>query len=337
MIKEIARRANLSVSAVRRALKDFPDIPPATKARVKALADELGYRPNFLAQAIVTKKSLLIGILVPELASGFFPEIIDGFETAASAKHYNILIAKHDYQDAKLAAAVALFGRYQVDGLCLVPAGAKLDPSSREELGFFKKPVVLFDEALGKGELPAPAPWIGIDDEEASAAATRYLLEKGHRNIVFAGVNPLSPCALKRVAGYRGAMKKAGLKASAAFESEGPPSEESGRQAVRQMKAQDSFPDAILCLNDVVATGVILQCLSLGLRVPQEVSVMGFGNLSFGHALAVPLTTVDQSARALGARMFEVLLESMEGRARKTDANLPWRIVERESVGMRTK
>ncbi|MBN8217479.1 MAG: LacI family DNA-binding transcriptional regulator [Spirochaetes bacterium] len=331
MIKEIARRANLSVSAVRRALKDFPDIPPATKVRVKALAAELGYRPNFLAQAIVTKKSRLIGVLVPELATSFFPEVIDGFETAASLEKYNILIAKHDHRDPKLAEAVALFGRYQVDGLCLVPVAKTLGLAAREELGFFTKPVVLFDDALEPGAGPKAYPWIGIDDEAASAGATKYLLGKGHRRLAFVGANPESTSALKRLKGFQGALRAAALPAGK--EIRGPLTEETGRLAVATLLGQKAGPLAILCQNDLVASGVILECLERGLAVPGHVSVMGFGNLSFGHALAVPLTTVDQSARDLGARMFELLRRAMEGDGGAEEVKLPWRIVERASVG----
>lgn len=335
MIKEIARRTKLSESAVRRALKDFPDISPATKAKVKALAAELGYRPNFLAQAMVTKKSMLIGIVVPELANGFYPEVIDGFESAAREKSYHILIAKHDWRDDRLAGAVALFGRYQVDGLCFVPAQKKLSPALKEELKFFTKPVVLFDDALDK--VPV-FPWVGIDDRAAAREATHYLLGKGHRSIAFAGANPLSSSATKRLAGFREALVARGGQEVALTDISGPPGEACGRASVADCLELNNMPQAFLCQNDLVATGVMLECQARGLAVPGQVSVMGFGNLSFSHALSVPLTTVDQSAPAMGRSLFHCLFAQMAGEKYGGDEGpIAHRLVERLSVGDRTR
>ncbi|MBL8995208.1 MAG: LacI family DNA-binding transcriptional regulator, partial [Spirochaetia bacterium] len=117
MIKKIASTLNVSVSTVRRALGDFPDIGAETKERVKKTARDMGYRPDFLARAMITKKTLLIGVIVPEFDSTFFPRMISSIEECAAKNGYRILIAKHDYNPEKFHTAVQTFSQYRVDGL----------------------------------------------------------------------------------------------------------------------------------------------------------------------------------------------------------------------------
>ena len=332
MIKEIAKRANVSVSTVRRALNDFPDIGADTKARIRTLANELGYRPNALAAAMITGKTNLIGVIVPELSNSFFPEIIDGLETAAHAAGYHILIAKHDMRDAKLAELIGLYNQYQVEGLCVVPAWCVAAETVLKEMERFDRPLICFDEHMSladNGELP----WVGIDDERAGYDAGKYLIDQGMKKIAFAGYDEKNGCSVLRCKGLTRAITDVKLTQPQVFSSA--ITEDGGRACAAHIIAER--PDAVLCINDQVAAGVELSLIESGVKIPDAISIMGFGNLALGRMLAVPLTTVDQSTRQLGERIMSLMLASIAGGTIDEKTYLPAKIIERSSVTRRTE
>lgn len=329
MIKEIAKRANVSVSTVRRALNDFPDIGADTKARIRTLAEELGYRPNALAAAMITGKTKLIGVIVPELSNSFFPEIIDGLETAAHAAGYHILIAKHDGQDGNLAETIGLFNQYQVEGLCVVPASNRAADAVRKEIDRFDRPMIFFDEHITPWD-NEPLPWMGIDDESAGFDAGKYLISHGHSRIAFAGYDDTNGCSQLRAKGLTRALAETKQKPPVLFRS--PITEDGGRECARRIIEEKERPHAVLCLNDIVAAGLMLSLIDGGISVPGDISVMGFGNLSLGRMLSVPLTTVDQATHLLGERIMTRLLADIGGASAEAVSYFPAAIIERASV-----
>lgn len=334
MIKQIAARARVSVSTVRRALNDFPDIGVETKAKIRRIATELNYRPNLLAQAMVTHRTMLLGVIVPELANSFFPTVIDSLETAATADGYQLLMAKHDYHEEKLAAQLAVYARYQIDGLCMVPARYELSPAVRDELAGFDKPVVFFDdEAAPASTGRRNYSWVGIDDEAAGFMAAQYLLGKGHRHLAYVGHSDTSSSAFKRCTGVRRALRQARLALPDRRVLAGNPA--GGAVGAGRHLLDQGLPDAIVCMNDRVACEVMLELLTAGVKIPAEVSLLGFGNLAFSHALPVPLTTVNQFPERLGTSIFATLVSLMAGAKPGGRITMPLEILERASVAAR--
>ena len=335
MIKQIAQIVGVSTATVRRALNDFPDIGKETKERVKRTAKELNYRPNFLASAMITKKTMLIGVVVPELSTGFFPEIIDGIEDAANARGYHILVAKHDYQDEKLRGAVEMFSRYQVDGLILAPSGYHLRAELINEINCFQSPMVMIDDNVDTQGLTKRFTWVGVDDARLGEKVAAFLIAKGHRRFAFAGMDASKYSIFKRCEGFRQGLARSGIKLEDSMLRMGGIDEESGRRIGAEMLAGGDLPDVVVCAVDIVAMGLMLHLLENGVKIPERLSVMGIGNLGFSHALPVPLTTVDQFPRQVGRNALEQVVAQINGGV-KADAVLfmESQIVERRSVAV---
>lgn len=336
MIKKIAERVGVSTSAVRRALKGFPDISKETRERVEQAAKELNYRPNFLAGAMKTKRTMLIGVVVPELASGFFPEIVDGIEDSAARNGYRILVSKHDYQDEKLRQAVEMYSRYQVDGLILAPSGYRMSPELINEINCFQSPMVMIDDDVDRAGLTKRFAWVGVDDARLGAEVAGYLVGRGHRRFAFAGMDDGKSSIFKRCEGLRQGLARLGVNLDDTMVRHGGIDEESGRRIGLELLASGELPDVIVCAVDTVAMGLMLALLEKGVDIPGRVSVMGIGNLGFSHALPVPLTTVDQFPRQTGMMALEQVVARIGGTGEGADAVLlmETKVVERLSVAV---
>jgi DNA-binding LacI/PurR family transcriptional regulator len=347
-LADVAALAGVSPATVTRALNGHPAVRPETRARVEAAATALGYVPDLGARALAKGRSRTIGLLIPSSRDGFWGSVTEGLEArAAEAGFATLLAASHSDPDRE-RAMIELFLGKRVDGI-VVGSAAGASWTSRRP---FALPMVLvsWDAVLGPELMAAaitdPIPdvlarirarthksslaHVYTDDVDGAEQATRHLLALGHRRIAFAGLRPVRPAVL-RLLGFRSALADAGHGPSLILESAA--SLEGGMEAGRQLLEAHPRPTAVVAFDDMVGVGIIRAAHARGLRVPDDLSVVGFDDVAIAAFVEPPLTTVAQDKPQLGSLAVDVILARLEGRASSIDTALPGQLVIRQSTG----
>ena len=330
-MKDIAEDLGVSVNTVSKVLRDHPDIPAKTKARVRKKMEELNYRPNLAARALVTGRTKTVGLVVPDLVNPFFGEVVRGLSRVLNAKGYSLIIASSEEdRELEVREIDQLLAR-RVDALLLVSSRASSEPLGRMERQ--KTPVVLIDRKPENAKVN----FVGVNDEEIGMLATEHLASIGRQRIAYIGGRSIST-AMGRLQGYRKALRKHGMKADARYaigrERFDVGSDEAGYEAMKTLLELEPRPDAVFCYNDPTAMGAIRAVLESELDVPRDVAVVGAGNLPYTGFWRIPLTTIDQQSQAIGDLAGKMALELIEsGRAVKDKSVvLKPRLVIREST-----
>lgn len=308
-LKDIARDLGVSVITVSKALRDHSDISTETKARVLKRVKEMNYRPNLAARALVTGRTNLLGFVVPELMNPFFTEIVRGVSKALHGSGYTLVTTSAD-QDPKLEKQVIehLIAR-RVDALLVASTQWTVEMFRRvEEAGI---PYILIDRSF----TGLAAHFVGVNDEEVGAMATRHLAEIGCKRIAHIGGSEISS-VVGRLQGYKRALAKLGLIADPEVvvnvERVEELADEAGYEATKKLLELSPRPDGIFCYNDAAAYGAINAVLDAGLRVPEDVAIVGCGNLLYDKFLRIPLTSVDQQTNAIGEKAGTLALRLIE-------------------------
>jgi LacI family transcriptional regulator len=333
-LRDVANRLGISTAAVCKALKGHKDISEATRQRVLECVRELNYQPNLLARGLSVGRSKAIGLVIPELMHSFFAEIAHGVTRQVQSKQYTLLLADSEENPEAERQVVELLLARRVDGLVIASAQSQSDLSLFEELQRREVPFVLLDRRY-----PAiKAHFVGIDNLALGRLATEHLLNVGCRHVAHISCTSIAT-GPGRLEGYLQALEAHDGKAipslivdttRAGTESV----DAAAYQAMRQLLASRPRPDGVFCFNDPIAANAIKATLDAGLRVPQDVAIVGAGNVHYSDLLRVPLTTVDQSPAAMGAKAAEILLQLIEsgGSLRPADVFIPLNLVEREST-----
>ena len=308
-LKDIARDLGVSVITVSKALRDHSDISEETKARVLKRVKEMNYRPNLAARALVTGRTNLVGFVVPELLHSFFSEIVRGVSSALHGTGYTLVTTSAE-QDPKLErqAVEQLIAR-RVDALLVASTQWNVEMFRRvEEAGI---PYILIDRSFtGLG-----AHFVGVNDHEVGALATRHLAEVGCRRIAHIGGGEISSL-VGRKEGYKRVAATLGLDADPQLIYDVDRVEElgddAGYKAARKLLQLASRPDGIFCYNDATAYGAMAAVLDAGLNVPEDVAIVGCGNLLYDKFLKIPLTSVDQQTMAIGRKAGTLALQLIE-------------------------
>jgi len=308
-LKDIARDLGVSVITVSKALRDHSDISQETKARVLKRVKEMNYRPNLAARALVTGRTNLLGFVVPEILHSFFSEIVRGVSHSLQGTGYTLVTTSSE-QDPKLEkqAVEQLISR-GVDVLLVASTQWTVEMFRRvEEAGI---PYILIDRNFSG----LAAHFVGVNDEEVGALATRHLAEVGCRRIAHIGGGVLSP-VMGRMEGYKRSLAKMGLDADPELIHNVEHVEElgdaTGYAATKKLLQLDPPPDGIFCYNDAIAYGAISAVLDAGLRVPEDVAIVGCGNIMYNKFLKIPLTSVDQQTMAIGQKAGKLALQLIE-------------------------
>lgn len=308
-LKDIARDLGVSVITVSKALRNHSDISELTKARVLKRVKELNYRPNLAARALVTGRTNLIGFVIPDLVHTFFSEVVRGVALAFRNSGYTLVVTSSE-QDPKLErqAVEQLIAR-RVDMLLIASTHWTVEMFRRiEEAGI---PYILIDRSFAGHT----AHFVGVNDEEVGALATQHLIDTGCKNIAHVGGPGLSPL-LGRLEGYKRALAKNNIVFNPDLVISTDRAEEIGDSVAYNVTqillGQNPRPDGIFCYNDLAAYGAISAVLDAGLRVPEDISVIGCGNLLYNKFLRVPLTSVDQQTAAIGQRAAKLALQLLE-------------------------
>ncbi len=306
-LKDIARELNVSIVTVSKALRNHRDISEATRKRVLEKIDELNYRPNLMARGLVTRRSFIAGLVVPDLTHSFFADVARGVAAVMHPKGYHVVIANTDDDPKIEQAEVQMLLARRVDGLILASARKKEHTESLDDLRRLAIPVVLIDRLLPE----VPASFVGVDDEALGRLATGHLIGLGRRRIAHIRGQQIVN-AEGRLRGFRAALRDAGLPCPPAFVLRGGNTEAEGYEAMRKLLGRRRRPDGVFCFNDPLAVGAIRAALAAGVRVPEDVAIIGAGNIHYSDFLKVPLSTVDQQSGEIGRSAARLLLMRIE-------------------------
>lgn len=306
-IHDIARRVGVSAGTVSRALSRPEKVLPATRKRIEQAAAALGYVPNTVARTLKTQRSGKILVTVPDIANPFFAQILQGAEEAAQAAGYAVLLGDTQHRPDREERYAQMLRRKEADGLIVL--GHRLPPTAREivkQLGA-TAPVVNgceFDPALG-------IPSVHIDNAAASRAAMEHLYGLGHERIAVVGGPPDNPLHQQRMEGVKAAARARGRLRLLSI-APGDFSVESGHAAAKALFSHAPVPTAAFCFSDQMALGVLAACRDLGIRVPEDFSIVGFDDLASSRYLTPPLTTISQPMQEIGVRAVNLLLAIIE-------------------------
>jgi LacI family transcriptional regulator len=297
-LKDIAQDLGLSVVTISKVLRNHPDIGDATRKRVLKRMKELNYQPNFAARSLITGRTWTIGLVVPDLLHPFFAQIAKGISLELRKKGYSLLISSSDEDPALEQEEIAQLLARRVDAMLI--ASAQLTAESFRRIAEHKIPCILLDRQFPGFE----SNFVGVDDTAIGVLATTHLIEQGCRCIAHIR-GPEVSTALGRLDGYRQALASHRMTPQAGhIVSIGPSGDHTGDKAgysaTKKLLAHKARPDGIFCFNDPVALGTMRAIFDAGLRVPEDIAVVGCGNLSYSDFLRVPLTSVDQNSKMIG-------------------------------------
>jgi LacI family repressor for deo operon, udp, cdd, tsx, nupC, and nupG len=303
-IRAVARSAGVSVATVSRALEKPEMVAETTRQRVLRAIEQLGYRPNMQARMLRTARSHVIVALVPDIANPFFSEVIRGIERVAHQHRYSVLLGDTQYNPAREQAYADLIGTKQADGLItLLPHVPKIAAA-------LPLPIVNACEYVTDRAITS----VYVDNEAAAAEATRYLITLGHRDVAFITGPMRSPISVDRDRGYAAALSAADIARKPELTVRGDFSVESGVRAVETLLARGQKFTAIFSSSDEMAIGAIRALRNHGLRVPEDVSVVGFDDIPIARYYDPPLTTIAQPKEELGREAMLLLVEILQQR-----------------------
>lgn len=307
-ILDIAKELGITFSTVARALNDHPAISVSTKKAVRETAERLGYQPNKVASSLRSGKTQIIGVLVPRLDVSFFSSVVHGIESIMNERGYTLLLYQSQESAQRERKGIETFLRSRVDGII---ASISLETETGDDFAEIKKrntPLAFFDRVLQQLEVPT----VTTDDYRGGFMATEHLIQAGYRRIVH--INQYSNINIfnERLRGYLDALKQYDLPIDERLLIKGDFSLEFGRQCVRDLLAGGVEFDAVFTLEDFTAMGVVQELKSAGVRIPEDVGVVGFANEAFTNLVSPTISTVDQRTVEMGeevARLFLGLLE----------------------------
>ncbi|MDB6015723.1 MAG: Transcriptional regulator, LacI family [Pedosphaera sp.] len=328
-LKDIALRAGVSVMTVSKVLRDAPDISVATKARVKILATQMGYVPDSAAQSLRSRTTHFLGVVIPSITNPLFARVLLAIEERAHELGYEIILAHTLNLEERETTCIQRLMARRVDGMFISPVyRMRPDAPVYQALQARGIPVVI----LGHGA-PFCRQFVSVetDDLIASYAATRHLLQLGHTKIAFFAGPQAAPWSQERFEGYRRALRESNVEMDDRLVFQAGSSIEDGAKAALQFMNESTQATAIQAATDLVAIGCANTFLNQGIKIPQDLSIIGFGNVLTSEYFRVPLTTVRQPKFRLGAAAMDSMLKLLRGE-RPESKRLKAEIVIREST-----
>ena len=301
-IRDIAKHAGVSTATVSRTINRVPTVGPKLAKRVWKSIEELGYYPNTQARALVSGRSRTFGLIVSEITNPFFPKIIEVFEYLGVQHGYEILLSSTVHDPNRMKVAVRRMIEHRVDGVAILTFG--MEESLLQDLKVRNVPLAFVDVGPARPGVIN----IRIDYEHGITQAVQHLSALGHEKIAFITGPPDVKSAVARKQAFVRAMKEFGLKVNPQFLAVGDHTSNGGVAAMQLLLALKDRPTAVLCSNDLTAIGVMRCAHDAGLKIPQDLSVVGFDNIWLSEFMIPPLTTVQMSQVELAEVAFNALL-----------------------------
>jgi LacI family transcriptional regulator len=331
-LEDVANLAGVSKSTVSRILAAPKGLrvpyTPETQKKVWDASTKLGYKPSKLARGLTMARTGIIGLTVPSLTDSFFPIVTSAIETRLAAEGYSVILANSNANSQTERAKIDDLLSWHVDGLIIAPTQEAGGAGLFWELWRRGTPFVLIDRTFPE----TPFCSVSTEDEAGAEMAVEHLIAQGRRRIARVG-GPLGVSTNRlRHTGYTAALIRHGILPRPDYALETFPSEEGGRNALTRILALDPPPDAVFCFSDHLAFGVLEACSHRGLRVPEDLAIIGYADLPQSGLLKVSLTTIRQPAASLGRRAAELLIAGMKKTGQSEQVTLPVELIVREST-----
>ena len=326
-IKDIARAAGVSHSTVSRALADSPLISTETKERIRRLADEMGYAPSAIGRGLVTRRTGTIGLVVTTIADPFIAEVVQGIEDTALGYNYNTILCNSHAEPERELKTVRALHEKRVDAI--IVTSSRLGSLYMAHLREVGVPIVLINNQRGGAYTHS----VLIDDRCGGELAGQYLLGLGHERIAYVAGPIWAQASNARLEGLRQALRTRGLDVPPDLVLRGNGRPEGGIEAAHELVRRRLPATAVFCYNDMTAVGLLAALHKAGVRVPDDLSVIGYDDVTIVAYLQPPLTTIAQPKYALGQRAMEMALALIRGEPDVRDVVLTPTLVERESCG----
>lgn len=329
-IRTIASMANVSIATVSRTINRVSTVDPKIAKRVWEVIGKLDYFPNTQARALVSGRSRIFGLIVSEITNPFFPELIQGFEDIAVEHGYEILVSSTNYDPKRMSHCIRRMLERKVEGVAVMTFG--IEEPLLDQLANRKVPLVFIDVGPDRAGISL----LKVDYEHGLRQGVQHLAALGHRDVAFVTGPPVLRSSQSRLAAFSKAIKECGIAADPALIVEGDHTLEGGIAAMEKLLAMEPVPTAVMCSNDMTAIGVLHKLYRAGMRVPDDISVVGFDNIHIAEVTIPPLTTIQMSR-------FEIAraaVDALRAHAEKDGLSLPHReykirtdLVVRESTG----
>lgn len=327
-LRDVALRARVSTMTVARVLREPHKVAPETRKRVAQALDATGYTPDLVARALVSRRTGVVGAIVPTLSNSLIADVIQGMSDALATENRQLMVGAAGFSAAREEELVRSFLSRRVDALYLT--GTSHTPATISLLRASGIPVVQ------GGNIPAkPIDMaVGVSNVDAAAAVVAHLVSRYGSDIAFAGASPVDNDRMRdRRAGYERALRMAGAKPVRDWQFEIPMSMEGGRDAARTLLAMPKRPRALFCANDVIAAGALLAALRAGARVPEDIAIAGYDDLDVARQLIPSLTSVRVPRYEIGKRAAELFHLALSGaRPKRAVEQLDFELVVRESA-----
>ena len=326
-LQDVARRAGVSTATVSRTLNNPSLVKPGTRERIERAVTELGYTPHFGGRALASNRTNTVGAVIPTMENAIFARGLQALQDRLSEANVTLLVATSHYdQDREQAQIRALLAR-GVDALVLI--GEAREQSTYDLIKARGVPFVILWTYQPNG----PASYIGFDNFAASRLITEHVLAKGHRKIaMIAGITAGNDRAAIRAQGVRATLAEKGIDLREPFFAEADYDIRAGADVAEAMLARENRPTAIICGNDVLAVGAIGGIRSAGLRVPDDVSVVGFDDIDLALVVEPALTTIRVPHRRMGRAAAEYILANMAGEETDESILIDVDLIERGSL-----
>lgn len=327
---DVAKSLGMSQSTVSRVFTPGASVSEETRKKVLQAASELGYRPNALARSLITRKSNIIGIVMGDIRNPFYPDVLSKFSKELSKKGYHVLFV--NAENEKLSSdEVNQFLEYNVEGA--VVTDASLPSSVASYLKENQIPIVMFNRYNQDSLFHA----VSCDNVDGGYQIGRYLIEKGHRKFAFISGTQNTSTSKDREKGFRNALVESGFNL---ITDDGDYTYEGANAAALRLLGSNQPPDAIFCANDIMALGVIDAAKKLGVRIPEDVSIVGFDDISLAEWTAYSLTTWKQPVNEMIEATIDLLLNDIKQKGsnnKPQNKSIQGNLVERSTVYDRTK
>lgn len=336
-IHDVAKRCGYSITVVSHALNNNPRVNQKTRDKIKRVAQKMGYVPNAIARSFAMKRTETIGVVVPGIVTSFYPEVIRGIKATMDKAGYGVMLGLSEDDPSQERTVIDFLKGRKVDGLIIAPCGVEKSPDHITSLIRSGLSSVLIDRYFP--DLDSDR--VTTDNIAGSYEAVKYLLGLGHKRIALVRAQYDFSSTVERVGAYQQALQDHGipfdpgliLKTPFHF---GDEEYQIDPGTVRTIMAMKDRPTAAFVIHDMLAIGFINMAVKLGLRVPEDISVVGFDDLKIVPYTLVPLTTVAQPKYEMGRIAAEILLAKIKdkgGKAKKEHIRLPAELVVRQSAG----
>lgn len=305
-LKDVAKVAGVSYATVSRALSGSTEIGEETRRRILKLCKEMGYTPNSVARSMVKRRTDILGLIVTSMNNPFMSELTAHLEIYARKRGYNLMICNSSYDHDLEKEVFSLLVSRQVDGIIIIPVGHE----SYDSLSALTKqvPTVFISENMQN----YPENYVSVDNYRGMQIATEYLYSLGHRRILYFGARQDSKTHQLRLDGYLSTCDKLGIEPRVLRSNYSRSSREVGYAMAGEYFSHKNAETAILCAADMLAIGVMHAAYEAGIRIPKDISLMGFDNISFSALPQIDLTTINQPTQQMAISAVDMLLDRIK-------------------------